>query len=155
MVNRRNALAVSREGHGLTRREVMHGLAALFAPVVYSTKPQAAAEHAQEPTATNVTQVGPYDSAVLPAGVRSRFVNNANGLRMHVLEAGFGSKGRPSVVLLHGFPELAYSADVRRASGRWRGTLGTAGATERGEQVALGVPTACGAMMTTYCVQDV
>jgi pimeloyl-ACP methyl ester carboxylesterase len=28
---------------------------------------------------------------------------------MHVLEAGFEVKGRPGVVLLHGFPELAYS----------------------------------------------
>jgi len=28
---------------------------------------------------------------------------------MHVLEAGFETQGRPCVVLLHGFPELAYS----------------------------------------------
>ena len=28
---------------------------------------------------------------------------------MHVLEAGFEVRGRPCVVLLHGFPELAYS----------------------------------------------
>jgi pimeloyl-ACP methyl ester carboxylesterase len=28
---------------------------------------------------------------------------------MHVLEAGFEGKGRPCVLLLHGFPELAYS----------------------------------------------
>ena len=28
---------------------------------------------------------------------------------MHVLEAGFETKGRPCVLLLHGFPELAYS----------------------------------------------
>jgi pimeloyl-ACP methyl ester carboxylesterase len=28
---------------------------------------------------------------------------------MHVLEAGFGTRGRLAVVLLHGFPELAYS----------------------------------------------
>ncbi|MGN6117539.1 MAG: alpha/beta fold hydrolase [Nitrobacter sp.] len=46
---------------------------------------------------------------VLPAGVRSRFVDGINGLRMHVLEAGFETKGRPCVLLLHGFPELAYS----------------------------------------------
>jgi pimeloyl-ACP methyl ester carboxylesterase len=45
----------------------------------------------------------------LPAGIRSRFVENINGLRMHVLEAGFGSQGRPCVLLLHGFPELAFS----------------------------------------------
>ena len=45
----------------------------------------------------------------LPAGIRSRFVDNINGLRMHVLEAGFEAKGRPCLLLLHGFPELAYS----------------------------------------------
>lgn len=45
----------------------------------------------------------------LPAGVRSRVVNNGNGLMMHVLEAGHERSGRPRVLLLHGFPELAYS----------------------------------------------
>jgi len=39
--------------------------------------------------------------------VRSRFVESVNGLRMHVLEAG--TPGGPCVLLLHGFPELAYS----------------------------------------------
>jgi len=53
-------------------------------------------------------------SAVLPAlplptGIRSRVVDNHNGLRMHVLEAGFEAGDRPCVLLLHGFPELAYS----------------------------------------------
>src|SRR3712207_8099424 len=28
---------------------------------------------------------------------------------MHVLEAGFGAQSRPCILLLHGFPELAYS----------------------------------------------
>jgi pimeloyl-ACP methyl ester carboxylesterase len=45
----------------------------------------------------------------LPSGIRSRFVDGINGLRMHVLEAGHETKGRPCVLLLHGFPELAYS----------------------------------------------
>ena len=45
--------------------------------------------------------------APLPQGIRSRFVERINGLTMHVLEAG--SEGQPCVVLLHGFPELAYS----------------------------------------------
>jgi pimeloyl-ACP methyl ester carboxylesterase len=45
----------------------------------------------------------------LPPGIRSRHVDNINGLRMHVLEAGFETKGRPCVLLLHGFPELAFS----------------------------------------------
>jgi pimeloyl-ACP methyl ester carboxylesterase len=62
-----------------------------------------------------VTELAPLDSAVLPAGVRSRFVGGVNGLRMHVLEAGFQTPGRPCVLLLHGFPESAWS---------WRRLLG-------------------------------
>ncbi|MCK1757718.1 alpha/beta fold hydrolase [Bradyrhizobium sp. 137] len=45
----------------------------------------------------------------LPAGIRARYVDGINGLRMHVLEAGFETKGRPCILLLHGFPELAFS----------------------------------------------
>ena len=45
----------------------------------------------------------------LPPAIRSRFVDDINGLRMHVLEAGFETKGRPCLLLLHGFPELAFS----------------------------------------------
>ncbi len=51
----------------------------------------------------------------LPPGIRSRLVPNVNGLTMHVLEAGFENEGRPCVLLLHGFPELAYS---------WRKVMG-------------------------------
>jgi pimeloyl-ACP methyl ester carboxylesterase len=45
----------------------------------------------------------------LPDGVRSRHVENGNGLRLHVLETGGDESGRPLLLLLHGFPELAYS----------------------------------------------
>jgi pimeloyl-ACP methyl ester carboxylesterase len=45
----------------------------------------------------------------LPSTIRSRFVDDINGLSMHVLEAGHETKGRPCVLLLHGFPELAFS----------------------------------------------
>ncbi len=51
----------------------------------------------------------PYGSSTLPAGVRSRLVNGVNGMTVHMLEAGFETPGRPAVLLLHGFPELAYS----------------------------------------------
>lgn len=51
----------------------------------------------------------PYANEVLPSGVRSRFVHGINGLRMHVLEAGYEDDSRPGILLLHGFPELAYS----------------------------------------------
>ena len=53
--------------------------------------------------------LAPFEAEVLPAGIRSRFVPDINGLRMHVLEAGFEDRTRPLVLLLHGFPELAYS----------------------------------------------
>ncbi|WP_291852307.1 alpha/beta hydrolase [Bradyrhizobium sp.] len=45
----------------------------------------------------------------LPPTIRSRTVEGINGLAMHVLEAGFETSGRPCLLLLHGFPELAFS----------------------------------------------
>jgi pimeloyl-ACP methyl ester carboxylesterase len=51
----------------------------------------------------------PLASSVLPAGVRARILPGINGLDVQVLEAGFEPGGRPAVLLLHGFPELAYS----------------------------------------------
>ena len=52
----------------------------------------------------------PLESIALPAGIRSRFIAGINGLNLHVLEAGHDEVGRrPTVLLLHGFPELAYS----------------------------------------------
>jgi hypothetical protein len=56
-----------------------------------------------------MTELSPLQDNVLPSGIRSRFVSDINGLRMHVLEAGFERRGLPVVLLLHGFPELAYS----------------------------------------------
>jgi pimeloyl-ACP methyl ester carboxylesterase len=50
-----------------------------------------------------------YGQSTIPSGIRSRFVDNINGLRVHMLEAGFESRDRPCILLLHGFPELAYS----------------------------------------------
>ena len=54
-----------------------------------------------------MTELPPLDGSVLPDGVRARFVERVNGLRVHILEAG--EPGRPCLLLLHGFPELAYS----------------------------------------------
>ena len=48
-------------------------------------------------------------AASLPRGIRSRMVDNGHGLRMHLLEAGKPGARRGCVVLLHGFPELAYT----------------------------------------------
>src|SRR5438034_1163024 len=55
-----------------------------------------------------MSELASLEKDVIPSGARSRFVSDINGLRMHVLEAGFEPRGRPLVLLLHGFPELAY-----------------------------------------------
>ncbi len=60
---------------------------------------------------------GAFGADLLPAGITARMVSNNNGLSMHVLEAvphpvpdGFNSsEDLPVLLLLHGFPELAYS----------------------------------------------
>lgn len=51
----------------------------------------------------------PLPSGFLPDGVRSRYIRDVNGLTVHVIESGHEQDGRPLVLLLHGFPELAYS----------------------------------------------
>jgi len=56
-----------------------------------------------------MSNLPPLDSKHLGPGVRARFIDGINGLRMHVLEAGHETPGRPLLLLLHGFPELAYS----------------------------------------------
>jgi pimeloyl-ACP methyl ester carboxylesterase len=86
----------------LTRRRLLQGLAAL-APLAIAAKTRA------QSTATQSTEPVPLARTVLPAGVRARFANNINGIRMHVLEAGFDGTRRLAVLLVHGFPELAYS----------------------------------------------
>ncbi len=80
----------------LTRRQSLRGLAGL----TYA----AAARHARAAN-ENVA----YGRNTIPAGIRSRFLDNINGLRIHCLEAGFEAANRPCLLLLHGFPELAYS----------------------------------------------
>ena len=50
-----------------------------------------------------------YGTDTLDSKIRSRFVDNNNGLNVHILEAGFEDGKRPVVLLLHGHPELAYS----------------------------------------------
>jgi len=108
--------------HGqLTRRQFTGGLAVALASAGLTTKARSA-EVPADPTAggrtreipktvagTNTPQLAGYRAGVLPPGIRSRLVNDVNGLTMHVLEAGFEDQDRPCVLLLHGFPELAYS----------------------------------------------
>jgi hypothetical protein len=58
---------------------------------------------------TDIASLPPYGNSTIPPGVRSRAVGNVNGLTVHMLEAGYETAGRPAVLLLHGFPELACS----------------------------------------------
>ena len=58
---------------------------------------------------TDFSKLPPYGNGTLPAGIRSRHIANVNGMTVHILEAGYETPGRPAVLLLHGFPELAYS----------------------------------------------
>ncbi len=59
--------------------------------------------HAQAPNADVA-----YGATTIPIGIRSRIIPNVNGIAMHALEAGY-ERTRAAVLLLHGFPELAYS----------------------------------------------
>lgn len=61
-----------------------------------------------------------YAEETLPQGIRSRMIHGVNGLDVHVLEAGYATPGQPLVVLLHGFPDLAYGW---RGGSRWRSDL--------------------------------
>ena len=58
---------------------------------------------------TDFSTLAPYGNGTLPPGVRARHIAGVNGLTVHILEAGYETPGRPAVLLLHGFPELAYS----------------------------------------------
>jgi pimeloyl-ACP methyl ester carboxylesterase len=58
---------------------------------------------------TDFSALPPYGNGTVPAGIRSRQIANVNGLTVHILEAGYETTGQPLVLLLHGFPELAYS----------------------------------------------
>ena len=104
----------------ITRRQLLQGAAAGIATAAAAPGAEAAGSATGATTAPRTTaaapetaqpdnEIGPYADDVLPAGVRSRFVADVNGLRMHVLEAGSKAEARAGVLLLHGFPELAYS----------------------------------------------
>ncbi len=101
----------------MTRRQLIQGFAAMApAAAAVTIRPTGGslmaadigASTARSP-ARRTQEFGPLSADVLPDGVRSRFVDNINGLRVHVLEAGYEGGRRPGLLLLHGFPELAYS----------------------------------------------
>ena len=81
----------------LTRRQILRGAAGIATAAVAPGTEAAGFAGATTSTGAGpytraMAQPGddlrPYDDGVLPAGVRSRFVANVNGLRMHLLEAG-------------------------------------------------------------------
>jgi pimeloyl-ACP methyl ester carboxylesterase len=51
--------------------------------------------------------VSAFNAMLAPHGLQSKRMQTKTGLNMHVLEAG--SPSNPCVLLLHGFPELAFS----------------------------------------------
>jgi pimeloyl-ACP methyl ester carboxylesterase len=58
---------------------------------------------------TDFSTLPAYGNGTIPAGIRSRQIANVNGMTVHILDSGYETPGRPAVLLLHGFPELAYS----------------------------------------------
>jgi pimeloyl-ACP methyl ester carboxylesterase len=82
-----------------TRRQLIQLLASAAALA------RTARARAQEPSNADVA----YGATTIPIGIRSRLIPNINGITMHVLEAGYENANRPAVLLVHGFPELAYS----------------------------------------------
>jgi pimeloyl-ACP methyl ester carboxylesterase len=88
----------------LTRREFLQamGVVALH-PAAAGISPDSQDSQAA------VNESVEYGKNTLPIGVRSRRVDTNNSGVLHILEAGFEERGRPCVVLVHGFPELAYT----------------------------------------------
>jgi pimeloyl-ACP methyl ester carboxylesterase len=62
---------------------------------------------------SGMTEQPLHDVPDIP-GIRRRTIDNGHGLAIRVYEAGHATPGRPAVLLLHGFPETAYS---------WRKTM--------------------------------
>lgn len=81
----------------ITRRSMFQIMAA--APFAAAARAQAQASNADVA----------YGATTLPIGIRSRLIPNVNDITMHALEAGYEGANRPAVLLVHGFPELAYS----------------------------------------------
>jgi pimeloyl-ACP methyl ester carboxylesterase len=95
-----DAASGSQTAMGATRRSfIVTAAAAVSSTLVESRVSRAATVQ------TDTAKLAPLP---LPPGIRSRYVPNINGLNFHVLEAGFESKGRPCLLLLHGYPEIAY-----------------------------------------------
>jgi len=86
-----------------SRRNLLSAGAAVSLAMLRSTSANAAVVN------TDFSKLPPYGNGTIPAGIRSRQIANVNGMTIHILEAGYETRGRQAVLLLHGFPELAYS----------------------------------------------
>jgi pimeloyl-ACP methyl ester carboxylesterase len=88
----------------LSRRTFVSAAAALGGLAIAQSRPaRGAIVH------TDFSTLPAFGNGTIPAGIRSRQIANVNGMTVHILEAGYETPGRPAVLLLHGFPELAYS----------------------------------------------
>ncbi len=54
-------------------------------------------------------QPSPIPAGLLNSAITARSYEGVNGLRVHTLQAGVNEPDRPCLLLLHGFPELAFS----------------------------------------------
>lgn len=95
------------------RRRVLLGLAA-GVPLMAMSRGMPPLSSLPATTEKTAMRVPDPDHALLPAGVRRRTVSGIGGLTVSFLEAGYATPDRPLVLLLHGFPDLAYS---------WRKTM--------------------------------
>src|ERR1041385_3174596 len=100
-----NSKAKESTSQELSRREFVKGAAAAAAGGVLSRQGQSSSSIGR----TDLSTLPPYGNGTIPAGIRSRAIPNVNGLSVHILEAGFEKAGQPAILLMHGFPELAYS----------------------------------------------
>jgi pimeloyl-ACP methyl ester carboxylesterase len=91
----------------LSRRALLAAAASSVGGLAFAAAPAAPARAAIEDA--DFRGLPPYGNGTLPAGVRARLIANVNGLTVNILEAGFETPGRPLVLMLHGFPNLAYS----------------------------------------------
>jgi pimeloyl-ACP methyl ester carboxylesterase len=87
----------------ISRRQLVQGAGALLLDAALIPIPSMA-----QSRGVSRNDAVEYGRESLPAGIRARLIDT-HGLRMHILEAGFDEPGRACIVLLHGFPELAYT----------------------------------------------
>jgi hypothetical protein len=89
----------------MTRREALVGVTGLPLVGAALASPEA---RGPQPRKSTMSENSIDGVPPLP-GIRQRTLSDVNGLSVRVLEAGHETPGRPAVLLLHGFPEIAYS----------------------------------------------